>query len=98
MTTCLKPSEIFYSQDSINNVLSGDNRRLWVLKHLERLGKIETIKMRITGYIPPTKLTSANCVRGPEGGRWHFGPDMLIMSKLGTKKTHILKEMSGKTN
>ncbi|WAR29730.1 hypothetical protein MAR_003298 [Mya arenaria] len=85
METCLKPYEIFYSQDSINNVfdrksqhrnirigetlddicdgrcsvlstppitvksvgvkwITADNRRLWVLKHLERLGKLETIK------------------------------------------------------
>ncbi|KAH3896135.1 uncharacterized protein LOC127864354 [Dreissena polymorpha] len=116
----LKPSYIFYSQDSINNVfdkrtshnrtrigetlddvcegrcqlssiptitvvkrdgkwVTADNRRLWVFRELERLGKCDTIPVRISAYIPEAKLTTYNGgtsvrVRGPAGGYWHNKP------------------------
>ncbi|WAR29666.1 hypothetical protein MAR_003234, partial [Mya arenaria] len=135
----LKPSEIFYSQDSINNVfdrrsqhwnirigetlddicdgrcsvlsipqiavksegekwVTADNRRLWVFKQLERLGKIETINVYIIEYIPPAKMTSNNGgvsirVRGAPGGRWYLEPDKL--SKQKEQKTYLLNAHSG---
>ncbi|KAH3858218.1 uncharacterized protein LOC127871584 [Dreissena polymorpha] len=116
----LKPSQIVYSQDSINNFfdkrsshngsrigdtlddvcegrcplssipkitvvnrdgkwVTADNRRLWVFRELERLGKCDTIPVRISTYIPEAKLTSYNGgtsvrVRGPAGGYWHNKP------------------------
>lgn len=113
----LKPSEIFYSQDSINGYfdsksnhrhikigqtlddicegrcsiddiptisvvvkdgrwVTADNRRLWVFRQLERLGKCSDIPVKQTGYINPNKFTSFNGgvsveVRGYPGGQWH---------------------------
>ncbi|WAR29675.1 hypothetical protein MAR_003243, partial [Mya arenaria] len=136
----LKPSEIYYSQDSINNVfnersqhsykligetlddiceercsvfkiplifvksvrqkwITADNRRLWMFKHLERLGKIETINVRLTRYIPKQKMNSKNGgvsikVRGSPGGSWYLKPDKLITSEPEAHKTNILKEQS----
>ena len=114
----LKPSEIYFSQDSISNVFgdrcrhsgirigttldelcedrmnisdiprirvvkkgerwySGDNRRLWIFRELERLGKCTDIKVKVIKYIPPQKFTTHNLgesvrVRGDPGGSWHF--------------------------
>ncbi|WAR29684.1 hypothetical protein MAR_003252, partial [Mya arenaria] len=140
MTFCLKPSEIFYSQDSINNVfdrnsqhrniqigetldaicdgrtsvlsiptisvvsvsgkwISADNRRLWVVKQLERLGKVETINVHIAGYIPSRKMTSNNGgvyirVRGPPGGRWYLEPDKRIRTIPEEQMKHTLRKQS----
>ncbi|WAR29660.1 hypothetical protein MAR_003228, partial [Mya arenaria] len=141
MALCLKPSEIYYSQDSISNVfdrksqhrniligdtlndicegrcsvlsipqitvksvrgkwITADNRRLWVVKHLERLGKIKTIHVHITEYIPSMKMTSKNGgvpikVRRSPGGSWNLKPDNLITSDPEAHKTHTLKKQSG---
>ena len=38
--------------------VSADNRRLWVFKHLEKLGKCETIPVKEVRYIPPFKNSS----------------------------------------
>jgi len=59
--------------------VTADNRRLWVFRQLERLGKCDTIPVRITNYIPVGKLTSYNggesvVVRGSPGGYWHNRP------------------------
>ncbi|KAH3837963.1 hypothetical protein DPMN_111368 [Dreissena polymorpha] len=59
--------------------VTADNRRLWVFRELERLGKCDTIPVRISSYIPEAKLTSYNGgtsvrVRGPAGGYWHNKP------------------------
>jgi len=56
--------------------VTADNRRLWVFRQLERLGKCDEIPVRITYYISDDKFTSSNggeyvSVRGPPGGRWH---------------------------
>lgn len=113
----LRPSEVYYSQDSIccyfdkrsshNGVRIGDtlddictgrcritdvpeisvmwdgskwvtadNRRLWVFRELERLGKCQEIFVSQTYYIPDGKQTSSNggesvVVRGNPGGIWH---------------------------
>lgn len=112
----MRPSEIYYSQDSINNVFgnhcihrnrligstldslcdnsitvysiptigvmqkngrwyTADNRRLWVFRELERLGKCTEIPVRMS-YIPENKFTTFNRgehvrVRGHPGGHWH---------------------------
>ncbi|KAH3858212.1 hypothetical protein DPMN_100831 [Dreissena polymorpha] len=136
----LKPSHMFYSQDSINNffdkrsshnrtklgetldsicegrchVLSiptitvvkldgkwvtADNRRLWIFHQLERLGKCDTIPVRISPYIPAAKLTSNNggtsvCVRGPAGGYWHNAPTPptgFAYTSVPTRMTTALK-------
>ncbi|XP_052790497.1 uncharacterized protein LOC128224612 [Mya arenaria] len=120
----LKPSEIYFSQDSINNVfdkrcrhsyqligetldalcenrcsihsiptisvmhkngrwVTSDNRRLWVFRHLERLGKCKTVPVHATYHIPAGKMTSFNGgesvrVRGSPGGRWHMKPKPVV--------------------
>ena len=114
----LRPSDIYFSQDSINNVFNkrcphshkniggtlddlcdgrisvtnipiisvtymagkwftGDNRRLWVFRHLERLGQCETIPVYVTSYIPGNKFTTLNGgasvkVRRNPGGVWYL--------------------------
>lgn len=119
MSRLMRPSEIYYSQDSINNVFgsgsyrncsigstldslcddnritvysiptigvmqkggrwyTGDNRRLWVFRQLERLGKCTEIPVRST-YIPENKFTTKNQgesirVRGDPRGYWHSMP------------------------
>ena len=58
------------------NWVTADNRRLWVFRELERLGKCNTIPVNETYYIPPEKLNSENGgvsvrVRRHAGGHWH---------------------------
>ena len=58
---------------------TGDNRRLWVFRHLERLGKCTFITVD-EGYISSDKFTTINRgasvrVRGNPGGRWYSKPD-----------------------
>ncbi|XP_053399523.1 uncharacterized protein LOC128557042 [Mercenaria mercenaria] len=123
----LRPSEIFYSQDSINNVfdkrcnhrykpigetldeicdgrcplenipkisvvdingklITEDNRRLWVFKNLERLGKCEKIHVQRGYTILARKRTAYNGgvsvrVRGSPGGYWHLQPSVTKHSK-----------------
>ncbi|WAR29739.1 hypothetical protein MAR_003307 [Mya arenaria] len=116
----LKPSEIYYSQDSISNAfrhtyeligetlddicedrcsiysiptisvmrkngrwITSDNRRLWVFRQLERLGKCDTVPVYVTDQIPPEKMTSLNGgdavrVRGNPGGSWHLKPKPVV--------------------
>ena len=55
---------------------SADNRRLWVFRQLERLGKCATIAVQETLSIPSKKFTTNNNgesieVRGDPGGMWH---------------------------
>ena len=57
--------------------ISCDNRRLWVLKNLELLGKCQTVKVRKIPVtrIPSHTFTSKNGgtsvkVRGDPGGKW----------------------------
>ena len=116
----LRPSDIYFSQDSINNVFdkrcphrfktvgetlddlcegrisvngiptisvmnkggkwfTGDNRRLWVFRQLERLGKCTAIRVDVTNYIPSNKFTTFNggtsvTVRRNPGGKWYLRP------------------------
>ena len=121
----LKPSEIMFSQATINNVfdrksrhrntlvgetlddicegrclmdnlpsisvmkrdgkwVTSDNRRLWVFRELERLGKCDSITVNETSYIDARKLNSSNGGvsvgfhrgRSP-GGRWHNSPTVV---------------------
>ncbi|KAH3896136.1 uncharacterized protein LOC127864357 isoform X1 [Dreissena polymorpha] len=113
----LKPSEILYSQDSINiyfdsrssnanhklgetldDICEGkcsiesipaitvvnqdvkwmttDNRRLWVFKELELLGKCVNIQVNVGQSIPESKRTTKNngvsiIIRGYPGGDWY---------------------------
>lgn len=40
--------------------VTADNRRLWVFKQLERLGKVDMISVNQVYYIPDQKRTSIN--------------------------------------
>ncbi|XP_053385949.1 uncharacterized protein LOC128550626 [Mercenaria mercenaria] len=114
----LKPSEIYYCQNSVKNKFSNgnrigetlddlcegrcllssfprirvskrdskwfttDNRRLWVFRHLYRLGKCGEIPVIETGDIPSQKMTTDNggtsiSVRGAggPGGTWYLKPN-----------------------
>ena len=56
--------------------ITADNRRLWVFRQLERLGKCDKVFVQKARYIPESKLTSENGgltvhVRGSPGGYWH---------------------------
>ena len=128
----LKPSDIMFSQENINNYfdkrsdhgtrligetlddlcegrclitdiptirvmnrdgkwVTADNRRLWVFRELERLGKCDKILVRQTYYIDPRKLNSYNGgtsvrVRRYAGGRWHNKPSA-IRSRPKTNAT-----------
>ncbi|KAL4230016.1 hypothetical protein ACF0H5_010403 [Mactra antiquata] len=107
----LRPSEIRYSQCSINNTFTGgdligevlddlcvgnlqkrsfplievtkinrnwftsDNRRLWVFRKLEELGRCGRIPVKVVNGIPPHKMSTKNNgidvkVRGYPGGTW----------------------------
>ncbi|KAH3896132.1 hypothetical protein DPMN_020305 [Dreissena polymorpha] len=57
--------------------VTSDNRRLWVFKHLERLGKCATVCVRIVSIVCPAKLTTKNGgesieIRGLPGGSWYL--------------------------
>ena len=59
--------------------VTADNRRLWVFRQLERLGKCDEIQVQMINYIIEAKLTSTNDgesvrVRGDPGGVWHRKP------------------------
>lgn len=56
--------------------VTADNRRLWVFRELERLGKCTNIQVEQTSCLPKRKMTSRNGgvavrVRGQPGGFWH---------------------------
>jgi hypothetical protein len=58
------------------NWVTADNRRLWVFRQLERLGKCDKVFVQKGYYIPDSKMTSENDgltvrVRGSPGGYWH---------------------------
>lgn len=58
---------------------SEDNRRLWVFKHLERLGKYQEIVVQQKASIRKNKMTTVNGgtsirVRGHIEGRWYRAP------------------------
>ncbi|XP_045170382.2 uncharacterized protein LOC123532856 [Mercenaria mercenaria] len=143
----LKPSEIFFSQDSINNVFdkncghrykpigetldalcegrcsvnsiptisvvkhnnkwfTADNRRLWVFRNLERLGKCDKIYVSEGFYIPPSKFTTYNggesvhVRNGSPGGFWHRKPSVkkptptptITINKMPVSVNDIKKE------
>jgi len=52
---------------------SCDNRRLWILKQLERLGRVNEVNVKITRSMPKQKSARTNNVKirgiGP-GGNW----------------------------
>ena len=59
--------------------VTADNRRLWVFRELERLGKCEEIPVYQIYHIDPRKLNSTNGgvnvrVRRFAGGTWHSKP------------------------
>ena len=129
----LRPSDIYFSQDSIKNTFqercphsyntvgetlddlcegrinvndippisvlnkggkwfTGDNRRLWIFRHLERLGKCTTIPVRETGYIPSTMFTTLNggasvTVRRNPGGVWYLRPSSSTVFTRSTERS-----------
>ena len=74
--------------------VTADNRRLWVFRQLERLGKCDEVPVRETFYINPDKLNSCNGgisvrVRRYAGGRWHNKP---TVSNTVKKQDSILPD------
>jgi len=68
---------------------SADNRRLWVAKHLERLGKLDRIQVNVVRGIPLQKMTTKNGgvsirVRGDPRGCWHSKPGAAWPERDGT--------------
>ena len=58
---------------------TSDNRRLWVFRHLYRLGKCGEIPVIVVSAISPSKMTTETegrsiNVRGDPGGIWHLMP------------------------
>ena len=122
----LKPSEIYFCQDSIDSTFDKgcrhsytlvgqtlddlcegrttvenipkisvtkhdgkwftcNNKRLWVFRHLERLGKCKSIPVNET-YIPFKKFSTCNggasvIVRRNPGGRWHLKPSQTNVTR-----------------
>ena len=67
---------------------SGDNRRLWVFRHLERLGKCTQIRVNYE-TIPSKKMTTKNGgmhvrVRGNPGGSWYKKPTQVRITSVST--------------
>lgn len=58
---------------------TADNRRLWMFKHMERLGKLNYIEVCVGSFsidIGSSKFTTSNDgksveIRGEPGGFWH---------------------------
>ena len=76
--------------------VTADNRRLWVFRQLERLGKCDEVPVHETFYINPDKLNSSNGgisvrVRRYAGGRWHNKP---TVSNTNKKQECILANSS----
>ncbi|XP_052785379.1 uncharacterized protein LOC128221021 [Mya arenaria] len=133
----LKPSEIYYSQDSVSNAfrhtyeligetlddicedrcsiysiptisvmrkngrwITSDNRRLWVFRQLERLGKCDTVPVDVTDQIPPEKMTSLNGgdavrVRGNPGGSWHLKPKPVVNQRYTSYPRYSVQRVRG---
>ena len=59
---------------------TADNRRLWMFKHMERLGKLTYVEVRESSFqacIGSSKFTTSNDgesinVRGDPGGEWYL--------------------------
>ena len=55
--------------------VSSDNRRLWILKQLERLGRVNEVNVKTTRWMSKKKSCRTNSVKirgmGP-GGNWAF--------------------------
>ena len=67
---------------------TGDNRRLWVFRHLERLGKCTKIRVNYE-TIPSKKMTTKNGgmhvrVRGNPGGSWYNKPTQVRITSVST--------------
>ena len=71
-----------------------DNRRLWVFRQLERLGKCSTIDVWEGYAIPTSKLTTYNGgssvhVRRSSGGVWYRKPD--AQKYTGTRFNNLMR-------
>ncbi|VDH90599.1 Hypothetical predicted protein [Mytilus galloprovincialis] len=59
-------------------LVSADNRRLWILKQLEKLGHLTTVKVKRTNYICHQKSARTQNVKirgGSPGGKWYCVSD-----------------------
>ncbi|XP_033745159.1 uncharacterized protein LOC117330781 [Pecten maximus] len=81
--------------------ITADNRRLWIFRHLERLGRCTEIPFEEVTYINPTKLSSENRgasveIKGEEepGGYWHEAPDVTNIDPMSVKFTKNIIPMS----
>ncbi|OWF49778.1 uncharacterized protein LOC110451200 [Mizuhopecten yessoensis] len=74
--------------------ITADNRRLWIFRHLERLGRCKEISFQEVSYIDSMKRSSEN--RGVSvgikddaepGGYWHKAPDVTHIDPMSVKFT-----------
>lgn len=69
-------------------LVSADNRRLWILKQLEKLGHLTTVKVKRTKWICHKKSARTQNVKirgGSPGGKWACVSDSL------TELTNLMK-------
>ncbi|VDH90598.1 Hypothetical predicted protein [Mytilus galloprovincialis] len=61
-------------------VVSADNRRLWILKQLEKLGHLTTVEVKRTKWMAKDKSARTQNVKirgGSPGGKWYCVSDSL---------------------
>ncbi|CAC5402447.1 unnamed protein product [Mytilus coruscus] len=80
--------------------VTADNRRLWVFRHLEKLGKCTYITAMKTSFIPESKLNSENGGRTVEfyigmaaTGEWHKKVPTIEIQDSDTKQNDIVTEL-----
>ncbi|XP_069124887.1 uncharacterized protein [Argopecten irradians] len=81
--------------------ITADNRRLWIFRHLERLGRCHEITIDEVIYIDSRKRSSTN--RGASvtiiddeepGGYWHEAPDVTYVDPMNVKFTKNIIAMT----
>ncbi|XP_063447623.1 uncharacterized protein LOC134727172 [Mytilus trossulus] len=80
--------------------VTADNRRLWVFRHLEKLGKCTNIIAIKTTFIPESKLNSENGGRTVEfyigmaaTGEWHKKVPTIEIPDTESKQNDIVTEL-----
>ncbi|XP_060065368.1 uncharacterized protein LOC132545695 [Ylistrum balloti] len=81
--------------------ITADNRRLWIFRHLERLGRCKDVPFEEVTYISSMKLSSQNRGASVEikdrelpGGFWYQAPDVTHIDPKSVKFTKIIIPMS----
>ncbi|XP_069124889.1 uncharacterized protein [Argopecten irradians] len=81
--------------------ITADNRRLWIFRHLERLGRCNEVSYIKVGYIDEMKRSSENRGASVEikhgarpGGYWHEAPDVTYIDPMNVKFTNNFIQMT----